>query len=89
MPRSKRIEKGKKGSELADELLAREVPQAIALLSRLMCDEEQKPELRMKAAESILDRVCGKPSTAALTGTSSGREEIAVRFEGELEQWSR
>ena len=87
-PSKKRTEGKKKGSELADELLAKEVPQAIALLSRIISDEEQKPELRMKAAESILDRVCGKPGTASAT-TTTGREELAVRFEGELEQWSR
>lgn len=88
MARTKRTER-KKGSDIADQLLAREVPQAIALLSRLMCDEEQKPELRMKAAESILDRVCGKPSTSAGSGASLGAGELTVSFEGELEQWSR
>lgn len=88
MPPSKKAEGQKKGSDLAGELLIREVPQAIALLSSIISDEGQKPELRMKAAESILDRVCGKPTTAS-PGGGAGRGEIAVRFEGDLEQWSR
>jgi hypothetical protein len=88
MARQKRADAARKGSEQALALLGREVPQAIALLSSIVCDEGQKPELRMKAAESILDRVCGKPSSAAPAGAAL-EGEIAVRFEGDLEEWSR
>ena len=88
MARPKKADLAAKGSEQALALLQREVPQAIAYLSSLVCDEGQKPELRMKAAESILDRVCGKPATTAPTGAAT-RGEVAVRFEGELEEWSR
>ena len=63
------------------ELLSRESLQAVAFLVDLMRDEGQKIELRMKAAESILDRACGKPGSSPSGG---GGGEIAVRFEGEL-----
>ena len=67
-------------------LLAENAAAAVGVLVALMQDEEQKPELRMKAAESILDRVCGK------TGGKESAEAsapLAVRFEGVLEEWSR
>ena len=68
-------------------LLCGHVADAVAVLAELMRDSEQKPELRMKAAESILDRVCGKAG-----GAPTGAGETApatVRFEGVLEEWSR
>ena len=60
-------------------------PQAVSVLVALMLDTDQKPELRMKAAESILDRLCGKSGLPAQGEGSGG----AIRFEGELEEWSR
>jgi hypothetical protein len=59
---------------------------AVAVLLSLMQNEEYKPELRMKAAESILDRVLGKG-----TATGEDKQEGAqlLRFEGVLEEWSR
>ena len=51
-----------------------------------MRDATQKPELRMKAAESILDRVCGKAGSTG--GIAEGIPEC-VRFEGVLEEWSQ
>ena len=68
-------------------LLCLHVAEAVAVLAELMLDGDQKPELRMKAAESILDRVCGKAGSAA-TGTGESTP-AAVRFEGVLEEWSR
>ena len=56
------------------------------MLVALMRDEGQKPELRMKAAESILDRVCGKSGSAPVSGDSL---PDSVRFEGVLEEWSQ
>ena len=86
-PKHKR---GSAESQAVRELLVRESPQAVAFLVQLMCDEEQKVELRMKAAESILDRACGKPSSSpASVGGGGTGGEISVRFEGELEEWSR
>ena len=74
-------------AEKTRRLLGKSAAEAVAVLVALMRDTSQKAELRMKAAESILDRVCGK---AGSTTTSSG-EGIpdSIRFEGELEEWSR
>ena len=58
---------------------------AVAVIVSLMNDPENKPELRLKAAESILDRACGK-SASLLDG---GEGASVIRFEGELEAWSR
>ena len=74
-------------AEKTRKQLGRSAADAVAVLVTLMRDTTQKPELRMKAAESILDRVCGKAgSTTAAPG--EGIPE-SVRFEGELEEWSR
>ena len=67
--------------------LERLAVRAIGVLASLMNDTEQKPELRMKAAESILDRVCGKAGGTAPVA-SEGIPDC-VRFEGELEEWSQ
>ena len=75
------------GAAAVRALLSEKSPEAGAFLVNLMQDEEQKTELRIKAAESILDRACGKAGSAAV-GTASGGEMI-VRFEGALEEWSR
>lgn len=58
---------------------------AVSVIVSLMNDTENKPELRLKAAESILDRACGKTGSVFDTGESAG----VIRFEGELEAWSR
>jgi hypothetical protein len=74
-------------AEKTRKLLGKSAAEAVAILVALMRDEAQKPELRMKAAESILDRVCGK---AGSTPSSTGDViPDCVRFEGELEAWSR
>lgn len=73
-----------KGAELG-ALLGSLAPQALGVLVSLMQDTGQKPELRMKAAESILDRACGKSGVLSAGEGSGG----VVRFEGELEEWSR
>ena len=74
-------------AEKTRRLLGKSAAEAVAVLVALMRDTTQKAELRMKAAESILDRVCGKAGSAA----SSVGEGIpdSIRFEGELEEWSR
>ena len=82
--------RAKRNEVVAEEvrrILGKNAPEAVAFLVEIMRDGAQKPELRMKAAESILDRVCGK---AGSTAPSAG-EGIpdCVRFEGELEEWSR
>ncbi len=59
---------------------------AVAVIVSLMNDTENKPELRLKAAESILDRACGKAGLSFFDGGEGGG---AIRFEGELEAWSR
>lgn len=85
-PSSERMGEGgaAQATALADLLLPF-APRAVSVLASLMQDEGQKPELRVKVAESILDRVLGK-SGVGTTGEGSG---VVVRFEGELEEWSR
>ncbi len=68
-------------------LLGERAEEAVAVLVELMRDTQQKGELRMKAAESILDRVCGKASSGAV-GASEEAAPVAVKFEGVLEEWS-
>ena len=83
-----KCEGAKNPIKVVRELLAAEAPQALAVLVSLMRDEAQKPELRMKAAESILDRACGKASSAV--GESDAEQgNLTVSFEGVLEEWSR
>ena len=62
-------------------LLAAHSTDALMVLVSLMNDTGQKPELRIKAAESVLDRATGREASAG------GAAVIA--FEGELEKWSR
>lgn len=70
----------------ARRVLQQHAESAVAVLVALMQDEGQKPELRMKAAESILDRACGKAGTKE---SAVGETPVEVRFEGVLEEWSR
>ena len=86
-PATKR-EDAKNPIKVVRELLAAEAPQALAVLVSLMRDEAQKPELRMKAAESILDRACGK-AIAAKEADAPPAPPAVILFEGELEEWSR
>ena len=72
-------------TEQTRRLLRQRTADAVAVLVELMQDEGQKPELRMKAAESILDRVCGKAGSGTV-GTES--VPTAICFEGVLEEWS-
>lgn len=87
MARSKARRESEAEAEKTRTLLSKSAADAAAVLVALMRDEAQKPELRMKAAESILDRVCGK----AGSGSGGGGEGIpeSVRFEGVLEEWSQ
>jgi hypothetical protein len=75
------------GIELLRQVLSAQTPRAVEVLVELMNDTAQKPELRMKAAESILDRVCGK--TGGNIPDGGGEIPDCVRFEGMLEEWSR
>ena len=89
MPR--KATKSDSARRTADEvrrLLAANAPEAVAFLVAIMRDEAQKPELRMKAAESVLDRACGK-ATAALPPEQGEAPPTTVSFEGVLEEWSR
>ena len=85
--KQKRAEKNSAATEMR-RLLAERVPEAVSFLLQIMNDEQQKTELRMKAAESILDRACGKASTAQPC-EESATAPIAITFEGVLEEWSR
>ena len=74
-------------AEKTRKLLGKSAAEAVTVLLTLMRDEGQKAELRMKAAESILDRVCGK--AGSVTNVATEGIPDSVRFEGELEEWSR
>ena len=69
----------------ARELLQTSGAAAVGVIVALMQNEELKPELRLKAAESILDRLSGKASLAEAGEGTGG----VSRFEGDLEEWSR
>lgn len=84
-------QRAEKRSPVAEEmrrLLAERVPEAVDFLLQMMHDEGQKPELRMKAAESILDRACGKAS-ATQAADAAEATPLSISFEGALEEWSR
>ena len=68
----------------ARDLLLSSGAAAVEVIVSLMQDREVKPELRLKAAESILDRISGKN---ALEG--GGDLGGSIAFEGVLEEWSR
>lgn len=88
MPRkAARSESARRTAEEMRRLLAGYAPEAVAFLVEIMRDSAQKPELRMKAAESVLDRACGKATTAAAEQTVA--PPATVLFEGVLEEWSR
>lgn len=87
MARTPRTREALSAAERTKRLLATQTPQAVQVLVTLMLDEGQKPELRMKAAESILDRVCGKAGSTGVSGGEGG--SATVRFEGVLEEWSQ
>ncbi|MBQ8351595.1 MAG: hypothetical protein IJW51_04855 [Clostridia bacterium] len=76
-------EKAPKAGE-AERLLLRSGVAAVEVIVSLMQDCELKPELRLKAAESILDRTFGKKIAQEAEGGGGG----VIRFEGELDAWS-
>ena len=79
--------KAQSAAQKTRTLLGRSAADAVSVLVTLMRDEGQKPELRMKAAESILDRACG---TALITQSGTASEPpTSIVFEGVLEEWSR
>ena len=69
----------------AGKLLEAGAAVAARVLLSLMQDTQQKSELRVKVAESVLDRVLGK----TLEGTGGEGASGVIRFEGELDAWSR
>ena len=78
------MKSAREGESLPDSvraLLAQYSTDALMVLVSLMNDTGQKPELRIKAAESVLDRATGRE-------VASGGAAV-VTFEGELEKWSR
>ena len=59
------------------EEMCRLAPVAVSVLENMLTDEETPGYLRMKAAEIIFDRVCGKPMTATeLDGHDDFQEMI-------------
>ena len=70
-----------KDAEAVRERLLCHTAEAVETLLAIMRAQDVKPETRIKAAESILDRVGG------FTAGAGG--ETCVRFEGDLGAWSR
>ncbi|MBQ8358031.1 MAG: hypothetical protein IJX39_09540 [Clostridia bacterium] len=87
-PKARKDESGRSAAEEMRRLLAERIPEAVAFLVEIMRDQDQKPELRMKAAESILDRACGKATTAQ-SAEAPPAPPATVFFEGVLDEWSR
>ena len=85
MPLDKKNENA--ASDPARSLLDERGFEAIAFLLEVMHDENVKTELRVKAAESILDRAYGK--CHATSGSTAPVVQADVRFEGVLEEWSQ
>ena len=74
-------------AEATLRFLGERAEEAVEVLVELMRDTQQKSELRMKAAESILDRVCGKASSTG-GGVMEEAPPVSLKFEGVLEEWS-
>ena len=83
----KRESKSSLAAEQLRGVLAGCAREAVEVLAQIMRDDGQKAELRMKAAESILDRACGK-ATAAQPAEATQSPPVTVVFQGELEEWS-
>lgn len=66
------------------ELLHKGGVQAMGFLTELISDPEAKPELRLKAAEKVLERALENSEAAV-----SAPEQQVIAFEGELDEWSR
>lgn len=66
------------------EILKAAAPGAAKLLVEMVADETQKPELRIKCAETVLDRVYGKAVQPI-----DGEMDSVVRFvlEGDAEKY--
>lgn len=86
---AKRPKDKEEGAQMLDvkAILSSRAADALGVLVEIMQDGGQKPELRMKAAESILDRACGKAGAAS--GAEGAGAPLSVSFEGVLEEWSR
>lgn len=67
---------------------AKAAQQAMAFLTSLLENDEVKEETRLKAAGMILDRTVPK-SAANKPGEAMPAKPAAVKFEGELAQWSK
>lgn len=76
--------KERQQTDAAWTLLRAKAVEAATVLANIMYDEEIKPEVRIRAAESILDRVCGKVSPEISEAPAD-----VLRFEGVLDEWSR
>ena len=66
------------------ELLQERGVQAVTFLADLMSNPDARPERRFKAAEKILDRALEEKE-----GAVRAPEPQVIRFEGELDEWSR
>lgn len=67
---------------------AKAAQQAMAFLTSLLENDEVKEETRLKAAGMILDRTVPK-TTSGKPAEAKESAPAAVKFEGELETWSR
>ena len=68
-------------SEAVRQALEAAGPQAVEVLVQTMRDQEVKPELRVKCAEAVMDRLCGKTAL----GSGGGKWEVVL---GEAERYA-
>lgn len=52
--------------------------EACALLRGFLCDAEAKPELRIKCAEMVFDRVYGKPAQQSAAPHTSDAPQVVI-----------
>lgn len=78
-------EEQKKERRDAREMLKAAAPDAVALLLRVMQDEDVKLDLRLRCAETVCDRVYGKASQPIVADVGAkveivlgGAEELSV-----------
>ena len=67
------------------EMLRLATPEAVRLLVKVMRDEDVKPELRVKCAESIMEKAYGKGAQAAAKDLNGS---VVIALEGELADYA-
>ena len=75
----------RKKPQNVQEMLRLATPEAVRLLVKVMRDEDVKPELRVKCAESIMEKAYGKGTQAAAKDLNGS---VVIALEGELADYA-